>query len=275
MPQTKKEHLVIGISSRALFDLEEGSRIYEEKGLQEYQSYQIEREKEVLRPGIGFSLVKALLNINTLLEGERRTEVIVMSRNIANLSLRIFNSIQYYGLDISRAALIGGADLTPYLYAFNTDVFLSANDQDLLQAAFANIAAGKICVPKSEPGAEMKSIKLSFDINSIKFSNEAELLFKNYGMPAFLEYEKENIQKSVPEGPHTKMFKTISMLQRDFSAQEMPIRIALISSFASPELQRAIYSLRAWKLRLDEAFFIGNSEKEDVLKAFGANISFE
>lgn len=200
MPLSHKEHLVIGISSRALFDLEEGNRIYEEKGLQEYHSYQIEREKEVLKPGIGFSLVKALLNINTLLEGERRTEVIIMSRNIANLSLRIFNSIQYYGLDITRAALIGGADITPYLYAFNTDVFLSANEQDLLQASFSNIAAGKICLPTIEPGAEMNGIKLSFDINSIKYSNEAELLFKNYGMSAFIEFEKENIQKTTPNG---------------------------------------------------------------------------
>lgn len=275
MPRPHKEHLVIGVSSRVLFDLEEENRIFEEKGLLEYQSYQIEHEKEVLKPGIGFSVIKALLNINTLLKGDRRTEVIIMSRNIANLSLRIFNSIQYYGLDISRAALIGGADITPYLYAFSTDIFLSANEQDLLQATFANIAAGKICMPKSDPGHDIGSIRFSFDINSFKYSSEAELLFKNYGMSAFIEYERENIQKSLPEGPYTKMFKTIALLQRDFAAREMPLRVALVSPFNSAELQRVMYALRAWEVRLDEAFFIGNTEKADVLKAFGANISFE
>ena len=34
--------LVIGISSRALFDLEEENRIFETQGLEKYEEYQIE-----------------------------------------------------------------------------------------------------------------------------------------------------------------------------------------------------------------------------------------
>ena len=36
------DKLVIGVSSRALFDLEEENRIYEEEGLDAYSAYQIE-----------------------------------------------------------------------------------------------------------------------------------------------------------------------------------------------------------------------------------------
>ena len=60
-----------------------------------------------------FPLVKALHNLNC--GDQRLTEIIIMSKNSANTSLRIFNSIEQYGLDISRAALVGGASISPYL----------------------------------------------------------------------------------------------------------------------------------------------------------------
>ena len=102
-----REPLVIGISSRALFDLEEENRIYEEEGLEAYSRWQIEHERDVLRKGPAFNLVSAFLNVNSLVQDRRLTEVIVMSRNSPDTSLRIFHSIREYGLDISRAALAG------------------------------------------------------------------------------------------------------------------------------------------------------------------------
>jgi len=78
----------------------------------------------------------------------------------------------------------------------------------------------------------------------------------------------------MPEGPFAKLFKMISLLQNEYSLQNIPVRMALISPFNSPALSRVIYSLRAWDVRLDEAFYIGEAGKEEVLRAFGANISF-
>ena len=98
--------LVVGISSRALFDLEYENSIFESEGLDAYRQYQIEHENDVLKPGAGFAVVKALLRLNT--DGQKLTEIIIMSRNTADTSLRIFNSIEHYKLDISRAALAGG-----------------------------------------------------------------------------------------------------------------------------------------------------------------------
>ncbi len=54
------DKLVIGVSSRALFDLEEENRIFEEQGLEAYSKYQFEHENDVLKPGTAFPLVKAL-----------------------------------------------------------------------------------------------------------------------------------------------------------------------------------------------------------------------
>ena len=36
-----------------------------------------------------------------------------------------------------------------------------------------------------------------------------------------------------------------------------------------------IRTLRAWNVRIDEAFFLGGITKRDVLKAFGAHIFFD
>jgi 5'-nucleotidase len=56
-----KRKLVVAISSRALFDLDESHKIYKEKGVEAYAKHQQENEGVVLKPGVGFTLVKKLL----------------------------------------------------------------------------------------------------------------------------------------------------------------------------------------------------------------------
>ena len=50
--------LIIGISSRALFNLDESHDIYEKDGLDSYRDYQIANEEKTLDPGEAFNLVK-------------------------------------------------------------------------------------------------------------------------------------------------------------------------------------------------------------------------
>ncbi len=123
--------LVIGVSSRALFDLSKENELFEREGVEAYCDYQVEHEHELLQPGPGFALIRALLNLNKIPGQEGRVEVIVMSRNSPDTSLRVFNAIQEYGLDITRAALVSGVSLAPYLTAFKTDLFLSAYEEDV------------------------------------------------------------------------------------------------------------------------------------------------
>ena len=56
MAVTLDNKLVVGISSRALFDLEYENSIYEEQGLQAYLAYQREHEQDILKPGTAFPL---------------------------------------------------------------------------------------------------------------------------------------------------------------------------------------------------------------------------
>ena len=116
-----QKNFMIGISSRALFDLEEENAIFESQGVEAYVDYQIAHEKEVLAPGAAFSLIQAFLALNRERDS-RQIEVVIMSKNSADAALRIFHSIEYYGLDITRAALTGGGAIAPYLRAYGVDL---------------------------------------------------------------------------------------------------------------------------------------------------------
>ncbi len=270
------DKLVVGISSRALFNLEAENDIFEKDGLDAYAKYQIEHENDILLPGTAFTLIKALSSLTK--DGEPLTEVIVMSRNSADTSLRIFNSIKSYGLNISRAVLAGGANIAPYLSAFKTDLFLSASEVDVQQAVNGGIAAGIICTPadfKIDPNKPTTQIKIAFDGDAVIFSDEAERVFQSEGLEAFTTHEEKNAKSPLPEGPFAKFLKTLSYIQSEYTEEEMPIRTALVTARNAPAHERVIRTLRAWKVRIDEAFFLGGISKSEVLKAFGADIFFD
>ena len=275
MAMNLNDKLVVGISSRALFDLEEENKIFLEQGLNAYEEYQIAHEKDVLKPGTAFPLVKALHNLNY--KDQKLTEIIIMSKNSANTSLRIFNSIEQYGLDISRAALVGGASISPYLGSFKTDLFLSADEKDVQEAINANYAAGIICASELPIDAEQEinQIRIAFDGDAVIFSDASEKIYQKEGLEAFAEHERQNAQKPLPEGPFAKLLKTISLVQSKFEGDDIPIRTALVTARNAPAHERVIRTLRAWDVRIDETFFLGGIEKSEVLKAFGANIFFD
>lgn len=270
--------LVIGVSSRALFDLTVENEIFRTQGVDAYCRYQVEHEKEILKPGNGFRLVEALLNINELPGQEGKVEVIIMSHNSPDTSLRVFNAIAHYGLNISRAVLASGASLTPYLEAFHTDLYLSADEEDVQSAIDCGIAAGIICCDEIRiPGKqeEISQIRIAFDGDAVLFSDESERIFKEKGLEAFEENERLQAENPLKKGPFAKFLKTISDIQREFSPEQVPIRTALVTARSAPAHERVIRTLRAWNVRIDEAFFLGGISKTEVLRAFGAHIFFD
>ena len=138
------DKLVIAISSRALFNLDDSHQVYTEEGLEAYSRYQIEHEEQPLEPGEAFPMVRKLLDINARLDGDSRVEVILMSRNSADTGLRIFNSIQHYDLNIERAAFCGGESPYRYIRAFGTHLFLSTEPEDVRRALEHGIAAATL-----------------------------------------------------------------------------------------------------------------------------------
>lgn len=282
--------MVIGVSSRALFDLTLENGIYETQGVEAYCKYQIEHEAEVLKPGPGFELIRSLLELNHYSE-EELVEVIIMSHNSPDTSLRVFNSIRHYGLDITRAVLVSGASLAPYLAAFHTDLFLSANQADVQCAIDSGIAAGIICTENLPAGKyaqtasmwEMQDadrlpigpIRIAFDGDAVLFTDESERIYQEKGLIAFEENEEKNARNPLAEGPFANFLKKLSQIQKGLGDKGKLIRTALVTSRCAPAHERVIRTLRTWNVKVDEVFFLGGVEKKDVLKAFGAQIFFD
>ena len=143
MSENNDEKLVVAISSRALFDLEESHKVFIDQGVEAYCRYQIQHEDSTLEPGVAFPLVQKLLSLNELSE-QQQVEVVLISRNSADTGLRIFNSINDHGLDITRAAFSGGESPFRYIAPFSADLFLSADPLDVRLALDDDVAAATI-----------------------------------------------------------------------------------------------------------------------------------
>lgn len=267
------DKLVLAISSRALFDLRESHRIYESEGVAAYRQYQIDHEEEVLGPGDAFPLVEKLLDINSRL-GQARVEVILVSRNSADTGLRVFNSIQHYGLSISRAAFVGGRSPYPYLAAFGCHLFLSTHAEDVRSALEAGFAAATILSGGAQRAASTE-LRIAFDGDAVLFSDESERVYQQGGLEAFQNHEKASAREPLGGGPFKHFLAALNHLQREFGEEQCPIRTALVTARSAPAHERVIRTLREWDIRLDESLFLGGLEKAAFLEAFAADVFFD
>ncbi len=268
--------MVVAITARALFHLEDSHGLFEAKGLKAYADYQRQREDDLLDPGIAFPLVRKLLALNTgSVEEAPRVEVILLSRNSSDTGLRIFNSIQHYGLDIRRATFTSGAPVWPYIKPFGAQLFLSANPESVRRALEAGIAAATI-LPAKASESHHHQLRIAFDGDAVIFGDESERVSREHGVEAFGRHERERAREPLSGGPFRGFLSALHDLQAAFPAgDDAPIRTALVTARSAPAHERVIRTLREWDVRLDEALFLGGREKGPFLEAFGADIFFD
>lgn len=274
-PNNSNNKLVVAISSRALFDLEESHALFEREGLQVYQQYQRDREDEPLEPGIAFPLVQKLLALNQ--HGNPnlpKIEVILLSRNSSDTGLRIFNSIERYGLEIIRAAFTNGTPPFPYIQPFGAQLFLSTHVEDVRNALSAGVAAATI-LPSKAADITHDQLRIAFDGDAVIFGDESERISQEQGMEAFARNEREQAQTPLSGGPFRDFLSALHEIQSAFPPEQSPIRTALVTARSAPAHKRVILTLRQWGVRLDEALFLGGRDKGPFLQAFGADIFFD
>ena len=299
MDQGTPDRLVVAITARALFDLEDSHALFERDGVRAYAAFQRERENDVLMPGIAFPLVRKLAALNTGVPAEApRAEVVLLSRNSSDTGLRIFNSIEHYKLGIVRAVFTAGEPTDPYIRPFGAQLFLSANPASVRRALEHGVAAATILtsregeandadpVAKSAPrptGSRegrahqpyRDQIRIAFDGDAVIFGDESQRISSEQGLAAFSRNEEELAHQPLSGGPFKGFLAALHRLQQDFPAENSPIRTALVTARSAPAHKRVILTLREWGVRLDEALFLGGRDKGPFLRAFGADIFFD
>lgn len=273
MPTSFDGRLVVAISSRALFDFEEENTIFEASDDRAYMQLQLQRVEQPAKPGVAFSLVHKLLAFNA--DGMPRVEVVILSRNDPVSGLRVFHSCQHYGLPVERGVFTRGQSPWRYLRPLAANLFLSANEPDVRSALGAGVPAARVYPHSARASdAHPNEVRIAFDGDAVLFSDEAETVYQRDGLAAFQLHERDRAATPLSAGPFKPLLEALHRLQRE-PVNGMRLRTALVTARSAPAHERAIRTLMAWHIEVDEAMFLGGLPKGAMLREFEPDFFFD
>lgn len=269
--------LVIGVSTRALFELEEEHNVFDKQGVDAYAALQRDRESMALQPGSAFEVVKRLLSLKSQ-AGGALVDVIILSRNSPDLSLRAFHSAKQHQLKVERGSFTSGRSLAPFAAAWGVDLFLSNNEEDVRAAISGGTAAAKLGPPPALRAEDLpEEVRIALDGDAVVFGDDSERIYQEQGLAAFLEHERQNALVPMKRGPFGNFLLKLAMV-RDAARRDdgsSLVRVAIVTARNAPAHERVIHTLRSWGSAADEAHFVGSHPKGPILKAFAAHIFFD
>ncbi|XP_078270946.1 cytosolic 5'-nucleotidase 1A-like [Rhinoraja longicauda] len=271
--------VAIAISARALFDMEEEHELFMTEGPEEYLKKQITNEDVPLKEGIVFPFIRAIHMVNERLlslnpEEKQLFQIILLSTHSAGGGARIIKSVNYYGLDISKFCFLNGNDPSPYLKSQNVLLFLSGCETSVCNALKRQIPAALMFHQASAISKEQ--LKVAFDGDSVLFSDETDVVFREKGLEGVIKYEKDKKHIPMGEGPFKVFAMKLGEMKKRFSPEDDPICTYLVTARSGAEMgARAINTLRDWGLQIDEAFFMAGSPKGPILAQIKPHIFFD
>ena len=277
-----EKKLVIAVASSALFDLTESDAVFR-RNHDEDRKYQRDNQAMVLDRGVAFPFIRRFLNLNRAMDGIQPVEVVLLSKNDPDTGLRVFKSIQHYGLDISRAAFTGGKSPFSYIPAFNVSLFLSADHSDVQEAINAGYAAGTVLKTVFNDNEDDNELRIAFDFDGVIADDKAETVYQQTGdIDKFHVSESEKAEIPHDSGPLTGLFQKLAFLQKleikyatEHSNYKRMLRTAIVTARNAPSHERVVTTLRSWDVTVDETFFLGGIQKSRILEVFQPHIYFD
>lgn len=283
MTYSLEHKLVISVASSALFDLSKSHQVFLHGGIAAYREYQEQHIDAPLTKGVAFPFIRRFLSINQAFPDLLPVEVVLLSRNSPETGLRVFRSIQHYGLDIKRAAFMTGRSPHEYVPAFNASLFLSASEDDVQKAIDAQYPAGVVLPSKVYDDELDHELRIAFDFDGVIADDEAESVYKqHHDLTAFQAYEASHQRIPHQPGPLADLFKKLAWLQTlenercitDPEYQKI-IKTSIITARSAPAHERVVTTLKAWGVSADESFFLGGMEKSRILNVLKPHLFFD
>lgn len=263
--------LIVAVSSRALFDLEDSHQVYASKGVEAYQRHAA--AAGLPKPGAAFPVVEALARAGA--EAKSNVEVLVVSRRGPKEGAAVIAAIEKAGLGAARGVFTGGTpSLVPYLQAFKVDLFLTKNPEDAREATAAGIPAAIMFDPPKSFDPIDSEIRIAFDGDSCLFSDEGDRVYDEHGLERFQEHERERAQVPLPPGPLAPFLNAIHRFQQAAGNHRL-FRIALVTARAGACRSRALNTLTSWGIDIDEAYFCGSAPKAKFVELFRPHLFFD
>ncbi|XP_043828644.1 cytosolic 5'-nucleotidase 1A-like [Dromiciops gliroides] len=274
-----REALVIAVTARAIFNLEAEHQLFLAEGTQEYTKYQTAHAQDPLPPGTAFPFIQAVQLVNQRLlerDPEERglLDVIVLSNNSPEAGIRIVHCARRAGLEISKFCFVSEKDSTQYLRDHRVGLFLSADKTDVCNALRRGVPAALIF--QQEVQAPSTQLRLAFDGDAVLFSNETDRVFQERGLQGAMQYEKDLEAVPIGEGPMKAFAMRLGRLREKFGVDDSPVRTYLVTARSKGDMSlRALNTLQAWGLRLDEIFFMDGAPKGPTLAQICPHIFFD
>jgi len=270
------------LSSSAVFDLSESDKVFRDEGSKAYKDFQEKHLDKVLEKGVAFPFIRRFLSINDRFPELKPVEVVLLSRNSSATGRRVFRSIQEYGLDITRAAFLTGASPFPYIPAFNASLFLSQNEEDVLNAIAVDYPAGIVMPSKVNDEVDDIELRVAFDFDGVIADDEAETVYKQGNLNDFQQHETSKQRTPHNPGPLADLFKKLSGIQKleTQAENEDPnykriLRTSIVTARNAPAHERVVTTLEEWGVWANNTFFLGGMEKNRILSVLKPHIFFD
>ena len=264
--------LVIAIGTSVLFDMREEEEKFEKGSVAEFRKHQLENRDVQLKPAKGMVFVQKVLYLK---EKGMDVEVVLVSKQHATSGLRAVKNIVSLGLDISVGCFTDGKPISPYLEAHGVDLFLSRNKNDVIDSIANGIPAAQIYTGLEITTSELYlnddvKLKIAFDGDSVLFSNEAELVYKQQGLAEFTSSEQDKKHIPLADGPFMKLLKKLSHPDvKEWTD------ISLVTARSIATLERAVITMENAGVTIGESYFMSGKEKTPVLKVIDPDIFFD
>ena len=183
--------------------------------------------------------------------------------------------MQSHALTVARGVFTRGREPWRYLTPLRANLFLSANPDDVKAALgmgfpAATVATHSVRAQDNYPN----EVRIAFDGDAVLFSDEAERVFQESGLPAFQQHESDKAVQPLPAGPFKPLLIALHRLQQA-GTPSMRLRTALVTARSAPAHERAIRTLMNWNIEVDEAMFLGGLAKGEFLREFEPDFFFD
>jgi len=224
--------------------------------------------KDKILPGLCFGLLKQIYAWG--LEHAAAIEIAVVSHRSPETGGRMMGILSDHGLDGTSGFFSNGDDVLPYVIGMDCDLFMSDKMDDVQRAIDAGVPAAMM---HGVDVVDSSELRIAFDGDAVLLSHKTEKLFQENGIKAFLKHERDNVDLPIAPGPLLPFLRSLNRLEDTMGAKLF--KTALVTARSGGACERAMRTLTAHGVRIDQALFCGNIPKLEILRAFGAHVFFD